>query len=115
MHSYLNIIPLIAFLDVLAIEHKKAVLEEELLASGDGFGQEYRDYVKKTGRFLPLSCCVRIWGHACACLGGFFLDFFLWVHDGFSVALLFHFVDDGVAVGADVYEFGFSAAEVQHD
>jgi protein-S-isoprenylcysteine O-methyltransferase Ste14 len=50
---YLNIIMLIAFLAVLAIANKRAVLEEELLASEDGFGQDYRDYMKKTGRFLP--------------------------------------------------------------
>jgi protein-S-isoprenylcysteine O-methyltransferase Ste14 len=50
---YLNIIMLIAFLAVLAIAHQRAVLEEELLASEDGFGQDYRDYLKKTGRFLP--------------------------------------------------------------
>jgi protein-S-isoprenylcysteine O-methyltransferase Ste14 len=50
---YLNMIMLIAFLAVLAIAYKRAVLEEELLGSEDGFGQEYRDYMKKTGRFLP--------------------------------------------------------------
>jgi protein-S-isoprenylcysteine O-methyltransferase Ste14 len=50
---YLNVVTLIAFLAVLAIAYKRAVLEEELLASEDGFGQEYRDYMKKTGRFLP--------------------------------------------------------------
>jgi protein-S-isoprenylcysteine O-methyltransferase Ste14 len=50
---YLNIIMVIAFLAVLAIAYKRAVLEEELLASEDGFGQAYRDYMKKTGRFLP--------------------------------------------------------------
>ncbi|HXZ98469.1 MAG TPA: isoprenylcysteine carboxylmethyltransferase family protein [Candidatus Acidoferrum sp.] len=50
---YLNIIMLIAFLAVVAIVYKRAILEEELLASEDGFGQEYRDYMKRTGRFLP--------------------------------------------------------------
>jgi protein-S-isoprenylcysteine O-methyltransferase Ste14 len=50
---YLNIIMLIDFLAILAIAHKRAVLEEELLASEDGFGQDYRDYMGKTGRFLP--------------------------------------------------------------
>jgi protein-S-isoprenylcysteine O-methyltransferase Ste14 len=44
---------LIVFLAVLAIAHKRAGLEEELLASEDGFGQTYRVYMKKTGRFLP--------------------------------------------------------------
>jgi protein-S-isoprenylcysteine O-methyltransferase Ste14 len=32
---------------------KKAVLEEELLASEEEFGQAYHDYVLKTRRFLP--------------------------------------------------------------
>jgi protein-S-isoprenylcysteine O-methyltransferase Ste14 len=50
---YLNVITLIVFLAVLATAYKRAVLEEELLASEDGFGQEYRDYMKRTGRFLP--------------------------------------------------------------
>jgi protein-S-isoprenylcysteine O-methyltransferase Ste14 len=50
---YLNIILLIALVAVLAIAYKRAVLEEELLASEDGFGQDYRDYMKRTGRFLP--------------------------------------------------------------
>jgi protein-S-isoprenylcysteine O-methyltransferase Ste14 len=50
---YLNAIMFIAFLAIFAIAHKRAVLEEELLASEDGFGQDYRDYMKKTGRFLP--------------------------------------------------------------
>ena len=50
---YLNIILLIALVAVLTIAYKRAVLEEELLASEDGFGQDYRDYMKRTGRFLP--------------------------------------------------------------
>jgi protein-S-isoprenylcysteine O-methyltransferase Ste14 len=50
---YLSIILLIALLVVFAIAYNRAVLEEELLASEDGFGQEYRDYMKRTGRFLP--------------------------------------------------------------
>jgi protein-S-isoprenylcysteine O-methyltransferase Ste14 len=50
---YLNVIMFIAFLAIFAIAYKRAVLEEELLASEDGFGQDYRDYMKKTGRFLP--------------------------------------------------------------
>jgi protein-S-isoprenylcysteine O-methyltransferase Ste14 len=33
--------------------YRRTVLEEELLASEDGFGQAYRDYMLKTGRFLP--------------------------------------------------------------
>jgi protein-S-isoprenylcysteine O-methyltransferase Ste14 len=50
---FLNIIMIIAFLAIFAIAYERAVLEEKLLASEDGFGQEYRDYMKKTGRFLP--------------------------------------------------------------
>jgi protein-S-isoprenylcysteine O-methyltransferase Ste14 len=33
--------------------YRRTVLEEELLASEEGFGQAYRDYMQKTGRFLP--------------------------------------------------------------
>jgi len=36
-----------------AIAYKRTVLEEELLASEDWFRQDYRNYMKKTGRFLP--------------------------------------------------------------
>jgi protein-S-isoprenylcysteine O-methyltransferase Ste14 len=50
---FLNIILIIQFLAIFAIAYRRAVLEEKLLASEDGFGQEYRDYMKKTGRFLP--------------------------------------------------------------
>ena len=50
---FLNIIMIVAFLAISAIAYKRAVLEEELLASEDGFGQDYRNYMKKTGRFLP--------------------------------------------------------------
>jgi protein-S-isoprenylcysteine O-methyltransferase Ste14 len=50
---FLNLIFLILFLAIFAIAYRRAVLEEKLLASEDGFGQEYRDYMKKTGRFLP--------------------------------------------------------------
>jgi protein-S-isoprenylcysteine O-methyltransferase Ste14 len=28
-------------------------VEEEFLSSEEGFGEEYRDYMLKTGRFLP--------------------------------------------------------------
>ena len=50
---FFNLIIFLAFVAILAIAYKRAVLEEELLASEDGFGQDYRDYMKKTGRFLP--------------------------------------------------------------
>jgi protein-S-isoprenylcysteine O-methyltransferase Ste14 len=50
---YLNLIMFLGFLAIFAIAYKRAVLEENLLASEEGFGQEYRDYMEKTGRFLP--------------------------------------------------------------
>jgi protein-S-isoprenylcysteine O-methyltransferase Ste14 len=49
----LHIVLVISFLGCLCIVYRRAVLEEELLASEDGFGQTYRDYMHKTGRFLP--------------------------------------------------------------
>jgi protein-S-isoprenylcysteine O-methyltransferase Ste14 len=48
-----HIVLIICFLGCLCIVYRRAVLEEELLASEDGFGQAYRDYMRKTGRFLP--------------------------------------------------------------
>jgi protein-S-isoprenylcysteine O-methyltransferase Ste14 len=50
---FLHAVPIIGFLACLVIAYKKAVLEEELLSSEKGFGQAYRDYMQKTGRFLP--------------------------------------------------------------
>jgi protein-S-isoprenylcysteine O-methyltransferase Ste14 len=50
---FLNVFPILAFLATAGIAYRKAVLEEELLASEDGFGQAYREYMAKTGRFLP--------------------------------------------------------------
>ena len=50
---FFNVILVVGFVACLGIAYKKAVLEEELLASEDGFGQAYRDYMLKTGRFLP--------------------------------------------------------------
>lgn len=37
----------------IAIALRRALLEEELLSSGEGFGEEYENYVRRTGRFLP--------------------------------------------------------------
>jgi protein-S-isoprenylcysteine O-methyltransferase Ste14 len=48
-----HIVLVISFLGCLCIVYRRTVLEEELLASEDGFGQAYRDYMQKTGRFLP--------------------------------------------------------------
>jgi len=50
---FLHIVLVVGFVAVLGIAYRKAVLEEELLSSEEGFGQEYRDYMLKTGRFLP--------------------------------------------------------------
>lgn len=50
---FLNVVPVVGFLAMVGIAYRKAVLEEELLSSEDGFGQAYRDYKLKTGRFLP--------------------------------------------------------------
>jgi protein-S-isoprenylcysteine O-methyltransferase Ste14 len=50
---FLHIVLVVVFFVCVAIAYRKAVLEEELLASEDGFGQAYRDYMLKTGRFLP--------------------------------------------------------------
>jgi protein-S-isoprenylcysteine O-methyltransferase Ste14 len=50
---FLNIVLVVGFLAILGIAYKKTVLEEELLSSEEGFGQTYRDYMLKTGRFLP--------------------------------------------------------------
>jgi|GEM_PF-381625 protein-S-isoprenylcysteine O-methyltransferase Ste14 len=50
---FLNIILIVGFLAILGMAYRKAVLEEELLSSEKGFGQQYRDYMRKTGRFLP--------------------------------------------------------------
>lgn len=49
----LHIVLVTSFLGCLCMVYRRAVLEEELLASEDGFGQAYRDYMQKTGRFLP--------------------------------------------------------------
>ncbi len=50
---FLHIVLVIGFLASVAMAHKRAVLEEELLASEEGFGQRYGDYMLRTGRFLP--------------------------------------------------------------
>jgi protein-S-isoprenylcysteine O-methyltransferase Ste14 len=50
---FLHTVLVVVFFVCVAIAYRKAVLEEELLASEDGFGQAYRDYMLKTGRFLP--------------------------------------------------------------
>ena len=50
---FLQIVLVVGFLACFGIAYKKALLEEELLSSENGLGQDYRDYMSKTGRFLP--------------------------------------------------------------
>jgi protein-S-isoprenylcysteine O-methyltransferase Ste14 len=50
---FFNILQFISLLAWIGVAYKKAVLEEELLASEEGFGKDYSDYMLRTGRFLP--------------------------------------------------------------
>jgi protein-S-isoprenylcysteine O-methyltransferase Ste14 len=50
---YLNIVLVVLFFACVGVAYRRAILEEELLASDGGYGQAYRDYMQKTGRFLP--------------------------------------------------------------
>jgi protein-S-isoprenylcysteine O-methyltransferase Ste14 len=50
---FFHALQFIGFLAWVGVAYKKAVLEEELLASEDGFGKDYSDYMLRTGRFLP--------------------------------------------------------------
>jgi protein-S-isoprenylcysteine O-methyltransferase Ste14 len=50
---YLNLVLVLLFFICVGLAYRRAVLEDELLASENGFGQAYRDYMQKTGRFLP--------------------------------------------------------------
>ncbi len=49
----LNLLFLINFFIVVALSVYRAQLEEQLLASEIGFGEQYKEYMKRTGRFLP--------------------------------------------------------------
>lgn len=49
----LNVFMVIYFGFALVLANHRAKMEEELLSSEDGFGDEYRLYMKRTGRFLP--------------------------------------------------------------
>ena len=51
----LHVVVMVNFFVVLAFALWRSKLEEELLASEQGFGTRYRDYVRRTGRFLPRS------------------------------------------------------------
>jgi protein-S-isoprenylcysteine O-methyltransferase Ste14 len=50
---FLNIILVVSFVARVAMAYKRAVLEEALLASDEGFGKRYQEYMGRTGRFLP--------------------------------------------------------------
>ena len=50
---FLNVVLLAAVVLVVAIATYRARKEERLLASPEGFGAEYRQYMARTGRFLP--------------------------------------------------------------
>jgi protein-S-isoprenylcysteine O-methyltransferase Ste14 len=49
----LNLILVILFFGAVVTTAYKARSEEDLLSSGEAFGQRYRDYMKQTGRFFP--------------------------------------------------------------
>ncbi|MFQ5838737.1 MAG: methyltransferase family protein [Thermoplasmata archaeon] len=49
----LNLLLVINLLAVFVIATYRARLEEALLSSEEGFGPEYREYMKRTGMFLP--------------------------------------------------------------
>jgi protein-S-isoprenylcysteine O-methyltransferase Ste14 len=50
---FLNLLLAANFLATLTIATYRARQEEELLSSEDGFGSRYREYMERTGRFLP--------------------------------------------------------------
>ncbi len=49
----LNALLAVLFLVAYVIARRRALLEEDLLASEGGFGVAYRTYMERTGRFLP--------------------------------------------------------------
>jgi protein-S-isoprenylcysteine O-methyltransferase Ste14 len=50
---FLNVLLMAAAPLVVAVANYRARKEERLLASPEGFGAEYRQYMARTGRFLP--------------------------------------------------------------
>lgn len=50
---FLNVVLLAVSAATIAVAHYRAVKEERLLASPQGFGEAYRAYMERTGRFLP--------------------------------------------------------------
>ncbi len=51
----LHIVVMVNFFVVLAFALWRSGLEEKLLASEQGFGSRYREYMRRTGRFVPRS------------------------------------------------------------
>ncbi|MEE8198179.1 MAG: isoprenylcysteine carboxylmethyltransferase family protein [Thermoplasmata archaeon] len=51
----LHVVVMVNFFVVLAFALWRSKLEEELLASEQGFGTRHKEYVQRTGRFLPRS------------------------------------------------------------
>jgi protein-S-isoprenylcysteine O-methyltransferase Ste14 len=49
----LNVLLAINYIVGAFIVNYRAKNEEKLLSSEDGFGAEYREYMERTGRFLP--------------------------------------------------------------
>ncbi len=50
---FLHVALIVSFFLRVLIAEVRARREEELLASDDAFGERYRDYIARTGRFLP--------------------------------------------------------------
>ena len=50
---FLNVVLLAAAILVVVVANYRARKEERLLASPEGFGSQYRQYMARTGRFLP--------------------------------------------------------------
>ncbi len=50
---FLHAVLVVGLLAMVAIAYRKSLLEEGLLSSEKGFGNDYRNYMLKTGRFLP--------------------------------------------------------------
>ena len=50
---FFDVVQFICLLAWIGVAYRKAVLEEELLASEQAFGKDYSDYMLRTGRFLP--------------------------------------------------------------
>lgn len=49
----LNVFMVIYFDFALVLAYYRVKIEEDLLSSEEGFGEEYRHYMKRTGKFFP--------------------------------------------------------------